>query len=218
MACPPHVLAYLADLSKKYPINKDADQVSERLDRYISFLLERNISMNLIGRGTMQDVWDRHVLDSLQLVPILFSSCPSGRILDMGTGAGFPGAVLSLIGVPFVTMIDSTEKKIKFLQDVSRETSTPFSLVCARIEKFEERTSFSVVLARALSPLERLFELSFLMLKKDGVSLFFKGKSYAEEVSLAKKKWAFTSKVYPSITNDEGKILLCKHLSYRHSS
>ncbi len=88
----------------------------ERLDAYRAMLLEANRGLSLIGKNTEADIWNRHFLDSAQLLPLLPK--PDARLVDVGTGAGFPGLVLAILGGPRVELIENNMKKADFLAAV----------------------------------------------------------------------------------------------------
>ena len=107
-------------------------EILSRLTKFVDLLLKWQRSINLIGPGTVDDVWRRHVLDCGQLVRILPDR--RARVLDIGTGAGLPGMVLGILGVPNIQMIESDAKKCVFLREAARITETPVKIIEARAE------------------------------------------------------------------------------------
>ncbi len=106
-----------------------------RLERYAELLEKWNRRINLVGRGTIDDLWRRHMLDSAQLLPLIPDSAES--LVDLGSGAGFPGLVLAICGVENVHLIESDRKKSAFLREVARETAAPVTIHNKRIEEIE---------------------------------------------------------------------------------
>ena len=92
----------------------------DKLSAYVDLLIKWQRRINLVGPNTVADVWRRHLLDSAQLYSHLAD--PKARLLDLGSGAGFPGLVLSILGAKDVTLIESNQKKCSFLGEVIRQT------------------------------------------------------------------------------------------------
>ena len=92
----------------------------ERLERYAALLIKWNKTVNLVGRSTIADLWRRHMLDSAQLFPYLPKS--AGRLVDFGSGAGFPGLVLAIMGAPDVHLVEANARKCAFLREAARVT------------------------------------------------------------------------------------------------
>lgn len=174
------------------------------LERYVDLVKAFQEKFNLIGPNTVDSIWERHVLDSAQLIKQLPSE-PS-QIADFGSGAGFPGIVLSILTHHSVTCVESTQKKAQFLTHVVEELSLPVTVINARIEDLEFM-EFDVVTARALAPLSDLIKLARPHLRKSGYMLFLKGESYKEEIRRSQLKWVFTCHEFKSITNEKSRIL-----------
>jgi 16S rRNA (guanine527-N7)-methyltransferase len=179
----------------------------ETLDRvrvHIDILCRWQEKINLVGRGTLDDIWLRHVFDSAQLLPLL----PPGtqRLVDLGSGAGFPGLVLAILGVPEVHLIESDQRKAAFLREAARLTNSQVTIHNFRIEQV---TPFAVdvVTSRALANLDKLIEYSAPFLAFGGVGLFPKGKNWREELTEAEKKWKMHLETLPSRSDPDGIIL-----------
>ena len=163
----------------------------------------------MVGRSTLINPWVSHILDSLQIISQLKNK--DVTILDMGTGAGFPGAVLSVAGWKNVTLIDSNGKKINFLKAVKKELLLNFNIVLGRVENLNN-FKYDVITTRALAPLDKLFSYSHIFLKKNTVMIFLKGKTVNGEIQEAQKKWKFRFNKIPSISHSDGSILVVKNL------
>lgn len=175
-----------------------------KFERYAELLEEWQPKINLVGPRTIPELWTRHLLDSAQLYPLL----PEGtvRLVDMGSGAGFPGLVLAMLGVPDVHLIESDQRKSIFLQHVSRETKTPVTVHNQRIEAAAPLAA-DVVTARALSALTELLPYTTRHLKPGGSALFLKGSTWEQEIRDAEANWVFHVKHSPSLTSPDGAIV-----------
>lgn len=181
-----------------------APAVADRLQRYAALLAEWQPKINLVGPKTMPELWARHFLDSAQLFPLL--PADTVRLVDMGSGAGFPGVVLAIMGVPEVHLLESDQRKGIFMQHVSRETKTPVTVHTARIEAVPALAA-DVVTARALAPLAELLPYTGRHLKPDGAALFLKGAGWQQEIEEARAAWEFHVKHHPSLTAPDAAIL-----------
>ncbi|MFA4995158.1 MAG: 16S rRNA (guanine(527)-N(7))-methyltransferase RsmG [Bdellovibrionales bacterium] len=188
-----------------------------RLTVYQEMLNSWNTRMNLVAESTLPHVWTRHFLDSAQLMPYIPEEATT--LADMGSGAGFPGLVLAVLAKeknnPMeVHAIESTGKKADFLQAVAEALELN---VVVRRERVEDIKNFKadVICARALRALPELLKYTNKLIHKDSCCLFLKGKSLIEELTQAKKYWTFSSKTYPSKSDDSGNILVIRNLQYK---
>ncbi len=186
--------------------------VRDRLDRFATLLLRWNRTLNLIAPRDAPVVWQRHIADSLQLIPLM----PVGiaRAIDLGSGGGFPGLVLAIAtGVQF-DLIESDRRKASFLRTAIAETEAPAVVHDCRIEAADVPQA-GLVTARALAPLPRLLPLAVRLLAPDGVGLFLKGSRVDEEVAEASLDWDMTVARTPSVTSADGAILRISALRRR---
>lgn len=186
--------------------------ISARLRRFVDLLLRWNATLNLIAAKDAGMVWDRHVADSMQLVPLM----PVGieRAVDLGTGGGFPGLVLAIAtGVRF-DLIESDRRKASFLRTAVLETGATATVHACRIEDAPV-ASAALVTARGLAPLPRLLPLVDRFLTTDGVCLLLKGAKVEEELAAAKCDWTMTADRVPSKTSADGVILRITKLRAR---
>lgn len=209
------------------PLSPEAFQVAtdvsrETLDRlrlYATRLDTWNQAINLVARTTLDDVWRRHFLDSAQLLPLL-PPAPADRprvVLDLGSGAGFPGLVLALLGAGEVHLVEADARKAAFLREVARETATEITLHPVRIEALAP-FSVDVVTARALAPLPRLLPLAAPFLGAGGTGLFLKGRTVDAELTGAGKSWMMATDLIASRTDADGRILRLTHLAPKESA
>ncbi len=182
----------------------------ERILIYMRLLLESSSRMNLVSRNDLSCILTRHVCDSAQLMPFITDPA-STEVADIGAGAGFPGVILSILGVGGVKLIESSSKKCLFLEKVSHETGANFSVLNERAEKVEA-LQVDIVTARAVSSLGRVLGYSMRLLKKGGFCLFHKGSSFNSEIVEATKLFSFTVTATPSVTGP-GVVLKIKKIS-----
>jgi len=183
-------------------------ETMERLELYEALLLKWNRAINLVGRGTLSDPWRRHFLDSAQLMARL-PAPPQDRplkLIDFGSGAGFPGLVLAIMGAGEVHLVESDQRKAAFLREVSRETAAGAQVHACRIEELEPFPA-DVVTARALAPLPLLLTYAEAFLAPDTLCLFSKGKSAEEELTLAAQEWKMIVECLPSLSDPAALLL-----------
>jgi 16S rRNA (guanine527-N7)-methyltransferase len=173
-----------------------------RLEHYATLLRKWQPAINLVGPGTLDDLWRRHMLDSAQLAPL----AAGRRWLDMGSGAGFPGLVLAILGVGGVHLVESDARKAAFLATVARETAASAIVHTSRLEDLQAEP-FDVITARALAPLPRLLALAHHLAGPETIFLFPKGQDVDAGLTEAAKCWKFQVDRVPSRTDPRGSIL-----------
>jgi len=206
---PDDIVAKCAALEPHY--GADA-AVADRIARFAAHLAKWQKAINLIGRSTEDQVWERHILDSLQLVPLI---PPETKVIvDMGSGAGFPGMILALLDRWEVHLIESDTRKAVFLRDSARACGVAVDVLARRIETVEAPKA-DVVTARALAPVSELLRLSAGFRRPGTVCLFPKGRNAEAELTDAQKTWTLRVDKCPSITDPHGVILkideVCRH-------
>jgi 16S rRNA (guanine527-N7)-methyltransferase len=191
------------------------NRIRERLERFVALLGEWQGTYNLVSRGTLDEVWSRHVADSLQLL----DHAPGGsrHWVDLGSGAGFPGLVVAIASADDperrFTLVESNRKKAAFLRAAIRESGARASVVADRIEVYAKAAEpADIVSARALAPLPALLELGAPCLRGDGVMLLLKGQDFVQELDAASKSWDFDVLDFPSATDPGGRVLAIRHL------
>lgn len=181
-------------------------ETRERLDLYLAELRRWQSIKNLVGPKTLDDAWNRHIVDSLQL-----ASLATGRIwADLGSGAGLPGLILAIADPNLhVHLIESDQRRCAFLRHVSRLLGLSVTIWSERIEVVTARLDPAphVVTARALARLSDLLAYSENMLKAGSIGLFPKGRDYAAELTEARRSWTFKADIVPSRTDAEGRII-----------
>ncbi len=177
-----------------------------KLEAYAALLEKWQRSVNLVSSASLPDAWRRHFLDSAQLAPLILAANRAPRCADLGTGAGFPGMVLAIMGVGTWTLIDSDRKKLVFLQEAARVTGVSVKLLPSRLEAVEGVIA-DIVTARALAPLGKLLGYAAPLLAEGGSAFFLKGRDADAELADARVQWAFRADTYPSATDLEAKIV-----------
>jgi 16S rRNA (guanine527-N7)-methyltransferase len=175
-----------------------------RLEAYAALLIQWSARINLVGRDTLPDLWRRHVLDSAQLRPLIPSTARNA--IDLGSGAGFPGLVLAILGVPGVELIEADSRRCVFLREAARITETNVTIRPCRIEAVPPHPA-DVVTARACAPLDRLLDLAEPFLVSDTICLFPKGEHFEQELTRARERWTMSASVEQSLSDRRGVIL-----------
>ena len=182
----------------------------KQLGVYVELLRLWNRNINLVGTKSLSEVWSRHVLDSAQLWGLV--DLEEGPLFDLGSGAGFPGMVLAILGCRRVSLIESSKKKCLFLSQVSRTLGLRVNVVNARIESYrpEERAKF--ITSRALASVKTLIGYSHPLISNEGRCFFWKGKNLDQELTEAKNSWNMEIEQFSSITGVDGKIIVISKL------
>jgi len=179
-------------------------ETSERLKQFADLLVRWNAHINLVSRADTNIIWDRHVVDSVQLAHLI----PYGtdRGVDLGSGAGFPGLILAIVtGIEF-DLIESDQRKAAFLREAARVTAAPAKVHATRIESADVAPAM-LVTARALAPLPLLLDLAHRFLLPCAVALFPKGAEADRELTEAGRTWNMRVERFQSQTAKEGTIL-----------
>jgi 16S rRNA (guanine527-N7)-methyltransferase len=181
-----------------------------RLEGYAALLIKWQKAINLVANDTISDLWRRHMLDSAALWPFLPQQA---RVLvDLGSGAGFPGLVLAIMGFPEVHLVESDTRKCAFLSEAARLFAPgKVSVHRGRIESVAPIAA-DVVTARALADLDTLLGYAARFLRPEGVCLFLKGRKAEDELTLAGQRWTMTVERFPNPAESSGLILRIKGL------
>ncbi len=189
-------------------------ETSERLAVFEALLRRWNGRINLIGRGTVGQIGQRHITDSLRLIDHLPAT---GTIADLGSGAGFPGLVLAIASGRPVTLIEADVRKAAFLREAARVTGADATVVASRIEDSQMR-EIDIVTARALAPLRLLCAYAYPLLAPSGVCFFLKGAQVERELTEADAEWQMSATRHHSRVMREGCVLELRHLKRREQA
>lgn len=181
----------------------------ETLDRfraYLDLLRRWQSAVNLVGPATLRDPWRRHFWDSAQIRRHIPES--AGSLLDIGSGAGFPGMVLAILGVPSVVLVESDGRKATFLREVARATGAAVTIHADRLEHLHGRIAPpGIITARAVASLDLLLDQIKLYMTPNTVCLFHKGRQVDGEIAQARERWTMKLAKIPSETDPAGVIL-----------
>ncbi|NDC44241.1 MAG: 16S rRNA (guanine(527)-N(7))-methyltransferase RsmG [Proteobacteria bacterium] len=191
--------------NKKFNVSRET---IEKLNKYKDFLLTSNKFLNLIGKTTENQIFKRHFADSAQIYDLIEDK---SEIIDLGSGAGFPGILLRILMddkkiTGNITLIDKSSKKCKFLQDLSDKLSLTLKIVNLKIENYKF-DKISTVVSRAFKKTIDTIDIIYKNNDKIRNIILIKGKTYQQELEDAKKKYTFDVEKFRSITSDESFIL-----------
>lgn len=176
----------------------------ERLRAYVDLLSAWNRRINLVGPNTIGDVWRRHILDSAQLMPMLPDD--TRVAIDVGSGAGLPGLILAILGVPDVHLVESDQRKAAFLREAQRVTATPVKIHAQRVEQLAPIAA-DVIVARAVASVDNLLLMVDKFRKPHTICLFLKGKGVEGELTHLPPALKMKARILPSRSDPTGRIL-----------
>ncbi|NBB96618.1 MAG: 16S rRNA (guanine(527)-N(7))-methyltransferase RsmG [Alphaproteobacteria bacterium] len=186
----------------------------ERLTAFEALLRKWNSRINLVSPSSLDDIWDRHIVDSAQI----FSLRPSraGLWVDLGSGGGLPGIVCAILAQEHsaetrLILVESDKRKSAFLTVCAQQFALSITVVSSRAEVVEPLHA-DIVSARALAPLPMLLPLVARHLNPKGVALLPKGKTHEAELEAARSGWQFETDSYPSLTDPQARILALKDI------
>ncbi|WP_108813323.1 16S rRNA (guanine(527)-N(7))-methyltransferase RsmG [Loktanella sp. Alg231-35] len=187
------------------------------LESFAALTTKWTQKINLISRNTSDAIWDRHIVDSVQIyryAPKVFT-----KWVDLGSGGGFPGIVMAILGKARhpeaqFTLIESDQRKAAFLRTAARDLSLKVDVIAKRVGDVAPQEA-DVVSARALAPLSALLGMTSRHLHTDGVALLPKGKQAQQEIAEAQKSWRFQLEDHASFTDPEACILAIQRIESR---
>lgn len=196
----------MIDIEKKYNVSHET---YEKLKNYQALVLEWNSKFNLISKSTETTIWERHIVDSLQLIKYITNK--DKILLDLGSGAGFPGVVLAIACQEIypdlqINLVESIGKKTTFLHAVNEQLKLNMEIHQERIEKLNIG-KVDVITSRALAALPKLLDYAKPFCKKETKLILPKGENWYLENDEALTKWLYKYEVFNSDTSDVGKIL-----------
>ena len=198
-----------ADVADALPVSAD---VCERLAAHLDLLERWQKRINLVGSGTLRDPWRRHVLDSAQLTGFLPPE--PATLLDLGSGAGFPGLVVAIVTGRRVHLVDSDARKCAFLREAARASAADVAVHASRIEAMGHLRA-DVVMARACAPLPRLLDYAEPLLAAGGRCLFLKGRDVDAELTGVEQSWMMRVLRSPSLSDPAGTVLQLEDIRRR---
>lgn len=178
---------------------------TEKLELFIAELIKWNKSINLIQEHTVEKLYERHILNSLELKPYLDYN--NDVIVDIGSGAGFPALILAIDGAKDVHLVEPVEKKVVFLNHIKNLYNLPVTIHHCRWQNLNINNA-SVITSRAFAPLTQLLEIiNFVSRETNNArGIFLKGEKIKEEIFEAKKTWKFQVEIFQSLSHKTGRI------------
>jgi 16S rRNA (guanine527-N7)-methyltransferase len=192
-------------------------ETCERLELFVELLERWNKRVNLVSKRSLSDIWRRHIADSAQLLAAIPQY--EGALVDVGSGAGFPGLVLAIMGLPNVHLVESSARKCAFLREARRITGC-----AAEVHNFhlgtdeaaiDELPSAAVITARAVSPLANLLDIVYPIVYDRTCCIFPKGARVDDELKAARQRWEFELQPVPSTMDADGVILKIDNIRRR---
>ena len=180
------------------------------LKKYENILIKANNTLNLIGNSTIKNIWNRHFLDSVQVIDFIEEN--DKILMDLGSGAGFPGLVLAITSkdrkIPLkIKLVEKSPKKVKFLRDVISELSLDVEVINRNVLEDPKKLIGDVFVARAFKPLQIILQLIHSKAENWKKIFIFLGKTGKSELLQASKIWDIKYKQRASITSDDSMIL-----------
>ena len=193
------------DFAKQQNVSRET---LEALTVYVALLEKWQPHINLVSPASLPDIWHRHIFDSAQLLAHMPDVAPGEprRILDIGSGAGFPGLVLAILGAGQVQLVESDQRKSVFLRTVIRELGLSANVFNQRIETLPACYP-DVITARALAALPKLMRLIDAQIHHGLTCLFLKGVKAEEELTNFQTYSTMTPQLYSSLSCTDGVIV-----------
>ena len=187
------------------------DEACGRLRLYVEELRHWNARMNLVAPSTLEQVWQRHVADGVQLLEHLPEE--ARQVIDLGSGSGVPGLVMALAAPERAryVLVESSSRKCAFLRQVAQRAGVAVAVLPRRIETLDAAGlgvgPETVIVARALAPLARMLDLAAPLFEAGAQAVLLKGRQAAAEVDAARRHWDFRADMVNSVTDAEGVIV-----------
>ena len=185
----------------------------EKLKIYQKFLLEKNKKLNLIGKNTEKSIFSRHFKDSAQIYDLIDKK---SNIIDIGSGAGFPGIILKILMENEslkgnIILIEKSPKKSNFLRELCMKLDLKVQIENKRLEMYDFLKN-STVVSRAFKSTLDTINILYRNIENIKEFVLLKGKTYQQEIDYAKKKYTFELEKFRSITSDDSSIIKIKNI------
>ena len=182
----------------------DPNKIFAMLMEYKKILLNENHKMNLIGKSTIDDFDQRHIIDCIQIIKHMPDK--KKQVMDIGTGAGLPGVLLSILGYQNLHLVEKSPKKSAFLETCKAHLGLNYKIHTKPIAEIS-CVNIDYITARAFAPIEKIITATKKIIHKKTIYVLLKGKSYLSELNLINPQ-KYSWKNYPSITSEESKIIV----------
>lgn len=188
----------------------------DRLDQLADLVREEAGRQNLVSRSTLDQLWVRHIVDSVQLLAL----APAGPWLDIGSGAGFPGLVIAAASERLVTLAEPRALRADFLRRAAASLGIEQRVIvyAGKVETLPVGHSFEIISARAVAPTVDLFRMSAAVANHATVWLLPKGRTAAEELATARETWQGEFRLVPSVTDPAAAIIVAHDIRPRTRS
>lgn len=193
--------------TETFPVSRET---AERLDRFLALVLTWNRTINLVARADERQLRDRHLQDSLNLLPYLPPDFD--RAIDLGSGGGFPGLVLAIATRRPFDLVESDQRKAAFLREAARVTEASATVHAHRAEQLRLAPA-SLITARALAPLPTLLVWAHPLLQPGGVCVFPKGRTAQQELTQAAQQWHMRIEQWSNPLAPDASILRLSEIS-----
>lgn len=186
----------------------------QQLEQLHQAIVTENDRQNLIARSTIAEFWNRHILDSAQLLTITGNG--PGRWIDLGSGAGFPGIVVAILSTWNMTLSEERRKRADHLDAMINQLGIGdrTQLLRGRVEQ-QQTGPYEVISARAFAPLDRLWGMAHHLASRDTLWVLPKGRSAASELEAASRTWQGRFRIEPSLTDPDGAIIVASDVQPR---
>jgi len=193
--------------SRYFQVSRETIKI---LMKYEEFLIKGNKNLNLVGSSTINYIWHRHFLDSLQVIDFIDKN--QKTLVDLGSGAGFPGLVLSIVAkerkIPLkIKLIEKSKKKINFLKEIITKLNLNAVAICQDVEEKEFNFVDDTFVARAFKPLPKILELIHNKAENLNKIIIFLGKNGQDVLLQASKNWDIKYKQRMSITSNDSFLI-----------
>ena len=188
------------------------------LKKYEDALIKANKTMNLVGNSTIEDIWSRHFLDSVQVIDFIDKN--DNTLVDLGSGAGFPGLVLAITlkdrKIPLkIKLIEKSPKKVKFLRDMISKLNLDVEVINQNILENPKKLLEDVFVARAFKPLKIILQLIHSKAENWKKIFVFLGKTGKTELLEASKSWYIEYKQRESVTSNDSTVIEINRLKIK---
>ena len=183
---------------------RDGELILEKLNEYKKILISENEKMNLIGRSTLEEFDERHFLDCIQINQYLPNR--NKTVMDVGTGAGLPGIILSIIGFHNLHLVEKSPKKSIFLENCKLRLNLNYHVHNKSVADLSN-LSIDYITARAFAPIEKIISSTKKLINKKTKFILLKGKTYLSELETINTQ-KYIWETYSSITSDQSKIIV----------
>ena len=183
-------------------------------EKYIETLKKWQKHINLISNTTINDIYNRHIIDGINLFNYIKNNFPENNItLDIGSGAGFPGLVLGIMGLQNITLVESDARKCAFLNTIKTEYNLDkIKIENSRIEDIQPYLKVDIITSRAFKSIKETFDLTENLIHKDINYILIKGKTLQSEIDEAFKKYSFDFSFFKNNSSTDGYIIHIKNI------